>query len=78
VPPLLYGNHNCRLPSRAQGLGRVTVFQPLLRTVTTKSRVVAVVQLTAASAAGDRRIRRVMIAVATMPHHGICNDCYCD
>ena len=51
VPPLLFGNRRCRLPSQAQGLGRVTVhehwhfFQPLLRTVTTKSRVVAVVQL---------------------------------
>ena len=36
VPPLLFGNRRCRLPSQAQGLGRVTVhehwhfFQPLL------------------------------------------------
>ena len=38
VPPLLFGNRRCRLPSQAQGLGRVTVhehwhfFQPLLLT----------------------------------------------
>ena len=48
-----------RLSSRAQGLGRVTVrqhwhfFQPLLRTVTTKSRVVAVVQLAGLQAMHD-------------------------
>ena len=38
VPPLLFGNRRCRLPSQAQGWGRVTVhehwhfFQPLLLT----------------------------------------------
>ena len=38
VPPLLFGNRRCCLPSQAQGLGRVTVhehwhfFQPLLLT----------------------------------------------
>ena len=67
VPPLLFGNHRCRLPLQAQGLGRVTVrqhwhfFQPLL-TVAAKLRVAAVVQLLACTAAGDR----VMIALATM------------
>ena len=27
VPPLLFGNRRCRLPSQTQGLGRVTVHE---------------------------------------------------
>jgi hypothetical protein len=48
VPPLLFGNRRCRLPSQVQGLGRVTVhehwhfFQPLLLTVAAELRQVAV------------------------------------
>ena len=53
MPPLLFGNHNCRgacrRRRRAWGaclhVNTGTFFQPLLLTVTTKSRVVAVVQL---------------------------------
>jgi hypothetical protein len=62
VPPLLFGNHRCRLPSQTQGLGRVTFtfVQPLL-TVAVKLRVVvAAQQLLACTAAFDR----VMIALA--------------
>ena len=72
VPPLLFGNRRCRLPSQAQGLGRVTVhehwhfFQPLLLT-SRRDQVegpAVVVQLLSGSTVACRRSRGNNIALA--------------